>query len=213
MFGAYRRSLLDSSAAALDADARRDHDDHVAALRRAITETDQRIKRTIRSLELVDDPDPDLLRDINERRAELRAHRQQLESQLDEAEARIHAAPNPDLIDALPITRVEVDQLPEELARELFEALRLEIHYSKTDNRARCRITLAGTTIAAAQAAAERTAWASHSAPAESDPPGEPDNAGSGPILVVPPAGFEPAPPPPEGGALSPELRGPGERA
>src|SRR3954454_15099357 len=25
---------------------------------------------------------------------------------------------------------------------------------------------------------------------------------------VVPPAGFEPAPPPPEGGALSPELRG-----
>ena len=24
----------------------------------------------------------------------------------------------------------------------------------------------------------------------------------------VPPAGFEPAPPPPEGGALSPELRG-----
>ena len=28
-------------------------------------------------------------------------------------------------------------------------------------------------------------------------------------LWVVPPAGFEPAPPPPEGGALSPELRGP----
>src|SRR4051794_21211096 len=28
-------------------------------------------------------------------------------------------------------------------------------------------------------------------------------------IYSVPPAGFEPAPPPPEGGALSPELRGP----
>src|SRR4051794_30178822 len=28
----------------------------------------------------------------------------------------------------------------------------------------------------------------------------------------VPPAGFEPAPPPPEGGALSPELRGLGNR-
>jgi hypothetical protein len=27
-------------------------------------------------------------------------------------------------------------------------------------------------------------------------------------IDLVPPAGFEPAPPPPEGGALSPELRG-----
>ena len=30
-----------------------------------------------------------------------------------------------------------------------------------------------------------------------------------GPSSRVPPAGFEPAPPPPEGGALSPELRGP----
>ena len=30
----------------------------------------------------------------------------------------------------------------------------------------------------------------------------------SGPFMLVPPAGFEPAPPPPEGGALSPELRG-----
>src|SRR3954465_8679506 len=30
----------------------------------------------------------------------------------------------------------------------------------------------------------------------------------NGPCRLVPPAGFEPAPPPPEGGALSPELRG-----
>ncbi len=37
-----------------------------------------------------------------------------------------------------------------------------------------------------------------------------PDVGASGPFRVVPPAGFEPAHPPPEGGALSPELRGPG---
>lgn len=193
VFGAYRRSLLDTTAATLDADARRDHADHVAALRRAIADTDQRIKRTIRSLELVDDPDPDLLRDINERRAELRAHRQDVETQLDTAQARIHAAPNPDLIDALPITRVEVDQLPEQLARELFEALRLEIHYDKTTNRARCRITLAGTTLTAARSAADRTAAVSRGKAADPEPPEHSDNAGSGPILVVPPAGFEPA--------------------
>src|SRR5690242_16724098 len=40
-----------------------------------------------------------------------------------------------------------------------------------------------------------------------------PVSAGGGPFQVVtvevPPAGFEPALPPPEGGALSPELRGP----
>ncbi|TQM05982.1 DNA invertase Pin-like site-specific DNA recombinase [Pseudonocardia kunmingensis] len=195
VFGAYRRALLDTTAAAMDADARRDHEERVAALRRAIGDTDQRIKRTIRSLELVDDPDPDLLRDINERRAELRAHRQDLETQLDAAEARIHAAPNPDLIDALPVTRVEVDQLPEHLARDLFEALRLEIHYNKLANQARCRITLSGTTVAAARKAADRTVSATHPAPADPDPPGEPDNADSVPILVVPPAGFEPATP------------------
>jgi hypothetical protein len=44
-----------------------------------------------------------------------------------------------------------------------------------------------------------------------------PVDAGEGPFLMVirmvPPAGFEPAPPPPEGGALSPELRGPCDAA
>ncbi len=33
----------------------------------------------------------------------------------------------------------------------------------------------------------------------------------SGEVRVAPPVGFEPTPPPPEGGALSPELRGPGQ--
>src|SRR5947208_3293822 len=36
-------------------------------------------------------------------------------------------------------------------------------------------------------------------------------NVGTAGQRVVPPAGFEPALPPPEGGALSPELRGPCE--
>ncbi|MGH3568812.1 MAG: recombinase family protein [Pseudonocardia sp.] len=192
VFGAYRRSLLDSIAAAIDVDARRDHEERIAALRRAITETDQRIKRTIRSLELVDDPDPDLLRDISERRAELRAHRHDLETQLAAAHARVHAAPNPDLIDALPLTRVEIDQLPEQLARDLFEALRLEIRYDKTTNQARCRITLSGTTIAAARKAADRTASATRPEPSDPEPPKEPDDEGSSPMLMVPPVGFEP---------------------
>jgi hypothetical protein len=38
--------------------------------------------------------------------------------------------------------------------------------------------------------------------------PRSPGIATTVPIYGVPPAGFEPAPPPPEGGALSPELRG-----
>lgn len=68
----------------------------------------------------------------------------EFEAQLAEAEERILHAPNPDLIEALPITKIQIDQLPEELARQLFEALRLEIHYHKHTNRATCRVTLTG---------------------------------------------------------------------
>src|SRR5262249_26049378 len=123
-------------------------------LRRNITDTEAKIKRTVRNLELVEDPDQDLIRDINERRAELRAHKQHCETQLAELEARILDAPNPDLIDALPVMEIQIDQLPEDLARSLFEALRLEIHYNKHTNTATCRITLTGQTISTARRAA-----------------------------------------------------------
>ncbi len=146
VFGTYRRQLLTDSLRSLDVAAHQERQHQLTALCRAITDTETKIKRTIRNLELVDDPDPDLLRDITERRAELRADQQQLEAQLAAAEQRILHAPNPDLIDALPITKIEVDRLPEELARALFEALRLQIHYNHDTNTATCRITLTGTT-------------------------------------------------------------------
>ena len=46
--------------------------------------------------------------------------------------------------------KIEVDQLPEELIRALFEALRLEIRYNRDTHTATCRVTLTGPTIAAA---------------------------------------------------------------
>jgi hypothetical protein len=51
----------------------------------------------------------------------------------------------------LPVGACDLDALPEDLARKLFEALRLEIHYNKTDNIAVCRITLSGETLPALQ--------------------------------------------------------------
>jgi hypothetical protein len=88
-----------------------------------------------------DNRNEDFVRDINERRAELRAQREQGEAQLAEVEQRILAAPNPGLIDALPVMKIDVEQLPEELARALFEALRLEIRYNRDTHTATCRIT------------------------------------------------------------------------
>ena len=105
VFGEYRRALLDANLRALDAAAHQGHQQQIEALRRSITDTDVKIKRTIRNLELFDDPDPDLIRDIKARRATLLAQKQQFETQLTEAEVRVHQALNPGLIDALPVGR------------------------------------------------------------------------------------------------------------
>lgn len=203
VFGAYRRSLLDAHIRSLDLTAHQEHEQRVTALRRSITETETKIKRTIRNLELVDDPGQDLIRDITERRAELRAQKQQFETQLAEVEQLILHAPNPDLIDALPVAKIQIDKLPEELTRSLFEALRLEIHYNKLTNTATCRITLTGQTLDAARNAAHDatvTAASHQQAHDQKTRPsaGQADittDTHAGPMLVVPSAGFEPATP------------------
>jgi site-specific DNA recombinase len=147
VFGAYRHTLLTADLADQAEDAAHDHAQRVTALRRAITDTDNRGKRLARNLELLDNPDPDLIRDINQRRTELRHHKAQLETQLADAEAHAARAPNPDLLTALPVGALDLDRLPTDLTRALFEALRLQIHYDKTTNQATCRITLSADTI------------------------------------------------------------------
>lgn len=54
--------------------------------------------------------------------------------------------------------KIEVDQLPEQLARALFEAFRLEIRYNTDTATVTCRVTLSGPTIAAASRAAHEAA-------------------------------------------------------
>ncbi|MDQ3765010.1 MAG: recombinase family protein [Actinomycetota bacterium] len=151
VFGAYRRSLLGDKVGDRVAAACREQQQRIAALRREIDHTELKSKRAIRSLELFDQPDPDLIRDINERRAQLRHHKAELHARLTEAENQIQHAPNAELLDALPIGVVRLDELPEDLARRLFEALRLELRYDKNTNRLTCRITLTGPTTPAAQ--------------------------------------------------------------
>jgi site-specific DNA recombinase len=198
VFGAYRRSLLQASLRTLGLTAQQERGQQAAALRRSITDTETKIKRTVRNLELIADPDPDLIRDINERRAELRAQKQHYETQLADLEARILHTPNPDLIDALPITEIQIDQLPEDLARSLFEALRLEIHYNKHTNTATARITLTGQTITTARHATHNATVTplrhkqdrDEHKDQNNDQSGVASDGHPGPILVVPPAGL-----------------------
>lgn len=61
----------------------------------AAAEARRKRKRLVRSLELVNDPDEDLMRDINERRAELRTRIEGFTAQLEELENEVRQAPNP----------------------------------------------------------------------------------------------------------------------
>lgn len=149
LFGAYRQDLLSRNLKELDDSGRRGQADVIRALRRAIAENGTKGKNLLRTLEVADDVSKEMVRDINERRAELKVERTALEAQLEEAEETARQAPNADLLHELPIGSVRLDGLPDELSRQLFEALRLEIRYDHATQKALCRITLAGESLAA----------------------------------------------------------------
>jgi site-specific DNA recombinase len=173
-----------------------------SAARRPVPDTAQQrttsARRLVRNLELVDDPDQDFIRDINSRRAELRAHKLQLETDLDQLETAEQQAPSPDLLSALPLGEIDIEHLPDDLTRRLFELLRLDIRYDRNTNQARYRITLGADTIHAAHDTAQQAVVLPFTRPTHgnhgrtdetADPSGQPPV----PILVVPPAGLEPA--------------------
>lgn len=147
IFGPYRRQLLTETLDQMDADAQSAREIRAASLRRAVTETETKSKRLLRSLELVDNPDQCFIRDLNERRAELHGQQLDLERQLARLETEIQETPNPDLLSGLPVTSIDLTALPDALSRHLFEALRLEIHYDHRTALATCQVTLTGGSI------------------------------------------------------------------
>ncbi len=197
VFGPYRHQLLDDSLKTLDETARRERTHKITAMRRAIGENETKRKNLVRTLEVSDKVDEEMIRDINERRAELRSENEDLARKLAELEDQVHRAPNPALLDRLPITKIDLQQMPDDLSRRLFEVLRLEIQYDHTVRSATCRVTLIGETIDLVARATNETVvlplqrqrnqtrereveTTSISTPASS-------------ICVVPPAGLEPA--------------------
>jgi len=94
------------------------------------------------------------MRDITTRRAELGSEHRELTAELKRLDELEHQQPNPELLDTLPVGACDIATLPEPVARRLFEAFRLEIHYDKTRHSALYRITLTGDTLPTAHAAA-----------------------------------------------------------
>ncbi|MBF6254640.1 hypothetical protein [Nocardia farcinica] len=155
VLGPGRQELLSSALRDLDMQAEQTRTERIATIKKSIADLDTRKKRLIRTLEVTSDddgePDQELIQDIKNRRAEIKAERAKLAAELETLEEQVNDQQNPDLLRLLPVGACDLDALPEDLARKLFEALRVEIHYNKTDNTAVCRITLSGETLPALQ--------------------------------------------------------------
>jgi site-specific DNA recombinase len=191
VFGQDRHALLARQLAGADTRARTDRAAGIAAQRKALADIDKRRARLMHVLETTDDPDGELTRQTQTRLAELRTDNDAAHATLRDLEHEPDPTPTPALLGALPAVGLDLARVPAERLRPLFEAFRLRIDYDKPTNTARCRVTIAAETLPALRAAIMTA-----------DGPAVP-------ICSAPPAGFEPALPPPEGGALSPELRGP----
>ncbi|WP_144065228.1 hypothetical protein [Lentzea albidocapillata] len=180
VFGPYRRSLFAAGRADQEQAAEKDREDQIAVVERALRENRTRSTNLLRSLEVATEVTDEFVRDVNNRRVELQAERTRLEGQLAAFEDQVREAVNPELLDCLLITGVDLDLLPDEVSRPLFEALRLEIHYDYETRTAVCRITLTGDTVGAAERAATEAVAA---LPKQR-------SARSEQVCVVPPAGL-----------------------
>jgi hypothetical protein len=118
-----------------------------ANLYRAISDTDAKSSRLIRTLETADDLNTDFIGGIKQRRAELRAQKQALERQITKAQEQAQDTRNPALLDHLPVAAIDLDGMSDDQSRRLFEALRLEIRYDPATRMADCSVTLSGDTI------------------------------------------------------------------
>jgi site-specific DNA recombinase len=157
IFGTGRQYLLDASLKAMDKARQRERQQQRAALARAIADNKTRSRNLIRSLEAAEEPDQELIRDVNERRAELRTERARLEAELAGLDEELAQAPNPALLDQLPVSAVDLSELPDDISRRLFEALRLAISFDHTREQVTFTITLTGDTIDVVRQVAEAT--------------------------------------------------------
>lgn len=203
VFSPARSRALFAAIPDADTAALREHEQAVSSLERRQEELNERRDRLLGQLEFVDDPASRLAGDIRERAERLYTEKEEIDRQLRELRERPPVRVAPEMLDAIPVQAVELDKVPEEVLRRLFEAFRLELTYDKWANHVHIRVTLAAESLDESVRAAQRVAD-----PGEGSEMKRWEPSKSVPICEVPPAGFEPAHTAPEAVALSPELRG-----
>jgi site-specific DNA recombinase len=144
IFGPNRRELLHADLEVLDDEQMREKNARIKALRRAIEAIEARQARQVRNLEMDDDSDGIMFRQIRSRLHELESERLLKIQQLSELEIPgVESPPQAmELLDELPVIDFEPGSVPEANLRHLFEAFRLQVRYDKIDNQAQCRVTL-----------------------------------------------------------------------
>ncbi|MGH8966434.1 MAG: hypothetical protein ACRDXB_14060, partial [Actinomycetes bacterium] len=155
IFGPDRRAHLGSVLSAADERAAREHQGRIEATRRAIEDLDRRRLRLVRNLELTDDPEEPLMRDIRTRSAELNGELTAKRAELAELQQTRSPEARPELLDLLPEGPIDFSAIPQRLQQALFKAFNLELRCNRTTNRVHCRITIAGPVIPIQQQAVQ----------------------------------------------------------
>jgi site-specific DNA recombinase len=144
VFGPHRRELLAADLGSEDCRSLEESATRRGVLERALADIEARQRRLMRTLEVEDDPDGVVFTRVRERLTELDRQRKAKSVELatvvsNEPAARSQAA---ELLDRVPVTTVEMSDLPESILRPLFEAFRLEVHYARPTNHCTLRVAI-----------------------------------------------------------------------
>ena len=144
VFGPNRRDLLEADLRRSESSEDKEALRRLKSLEKAIGQFEGRQARLIRSLELDDDPQGAMFRQIRNRMQQLENERRE---KLEELEALRREQPDavpgsPGLLDELPVTEEQLAPAPEIVLRDLFEAFRLEVRYNKVSSWATCRVAI-----------------------------------------------------------------------
>jgi site-specific DNA recombinase len=144
VFGPNRRDLLEAELRRLGSDDDKEVLRRLRSLEKSIGQAESRQSRLIRSLELDDDPQGAMFRQIRQRMQQLEKERRE---KLEELEALRREQPDvspgsPELLDELPVSDEQLVSAPEGLLRDLFDSFRLEVRYNKVSGWAKCRVAI-----------------------------------------------------------------------
>lgn len=148
-FGTYARKLQHYSR---EAAAGHDHQhERLAELR-------TRRERLARALDIAEHLDEGLVDIITAQADELRNEQQQLEAELTVAQVNTDQDESEDASLLVPVTASDLNLLPPALARRLYKAVRLSLHYNHIANQVLCCITLVSTAPTSPPGKHKRTA-------------------------------------------------------